>query len=153
MITRPQLNLKAAYERVKSQLNGIHKLVPHLYFTGITEDATPTDIGKIHMKEGETVGLIVETLSTEHDVSGERGYHIRQALFYRDEGGNVTLQGSVQAIGTDIEVTVGMDVTLEADTTAQSIDIKVTGVAASNIKWRSKVSMVRFSDTDYGVEG
>jgi len=153
--TRPALNLKAAYERVKSQLHGLHKLKPYLYYAGTTADATPVDIGKLPVAEGETIGITVETLSTEYDQSGERGFHIRQALFYRDELDDVTLQGSVQTIGTDIEVTGGMDVTLEVDTTTQTIDIKVTGVAASNIKWRSKVSFVRFpsNNSDYGIEG
>lgn len=138
------------------ELEGFAKakgLASYLYYEGKTADATPTDIGKISVAEGETIGLVVETLSTEYDQSGERGFHIRQALFYRDSGGNVTLQGAVSTIGTDIEVTIGMDVTLEADATAQTIDVKVTGVLASNIKWRSKVSLVRFSDNDYKVEG
>ncbi len=152
-ITKQERWLTDKVAQLESKIDRFSDVKPYLYFAKTTTDATATDIGKILVRDGETVGIVVETLSTEYGQSGERGFHIRQALFYRDAGGNVILQGAVSTIGTDIETDVTMGVTLEADTAAQTIDIKVTGVIASNIKWRSKVSLVRFSDYKYKVEG
>ena len=120
--------------------------IPPLEFTGTTTDATPTVIGSIPLDELVTMGVVVHVLTTEYNVSGERGYYIRQALFYRDVSDDVTLQGSVQTIGNDIEVTAGQDVTLTANTTDQTIDITVTGVAASNIKWLARVELIKFAN-------
>jgi hypothetical protein len=147
--TRQQINIEAELLEAKSQVI-TH---PYIYATGSTTDATPTDIAKIPLTEKTVVGIIVHVIAREvADSSTEHGFWNKQALFYRDLSGNATLQGSVQSIGTDIETTGTMDVTLEADTTAQTADVKVTGVAATTLEWRVKIETVRISPTEYNIE-
>ena len=76
----------------------------------------------------------------------ERLSYIRKGTYYRDAGGNVTLQGSVQTIGTDTEQTSGADATLAIDTTPQTVTPSVTGVAATRIVWTADVTVTRYSE-------
>ncbi|QCO19466.1 hypothetical protein D3869_29925 (plasmid) [Azospirillum brasilense] len=115
---------------------------------GVTTDATPLDLApRVPVGERETVlvearivGRVVGAADTER-----LGY-VRKATVYRDAGGNVTIQGSVQTIGTDTEATSTADATLQIDTTAQTVAARVTGVAGKRIAWTAAITITLMSE-------
>ncbi|MBP7339645.1 LamG-like jellyroll fold domain-containing protein [Niveispirillum sp.] len=115
---------------------------------GVTTDATPTDLTpRIAIGEREAVTLDVTVQARTYGAaSTQGGVYRRLARYIRDDGGNVTLTGSVQTIGTDQETTAGMDVTLSIDTGAQTITPRVTGVAATRIVWTARITITRISE-------
>jgi hypothetical protein len=118
---------------------------------GVTTDATPLALApRLHIGERET--LIVQAAIVGRvfgAADGQRIGYQRRATYYRDAGGNVTLQGSVQTIGTDTEVTGTADATLLIDTTAQTVTPQVTGVASTRIVWTATLETTRIADAQY----
>lgn len=118
---------------------------------GVTTDATPLALApRLHIGERET--LIVEATIVGRvfgAADGQRIGYQRRATYYRDAGGNVTLQGSVQTIGTDTEVSGVADATLLIDTTAQTVTPQVTGVASERIFWTATLQVTRIADAQY----
>lgn len=100
---------------------------------GYTTDATPLDVAKLPLAEGESVEWSGTVLARSDDGS-ERANYRRIVRAYRDLNGDVTVEGA-DTLGTDDETTAGMDVAFAADTTAQTVDLQVTGVASTNIQW------------------
>jgi hypothetical protein len=100
---------------------------------GYTTDATPLDIAKLPLAEGELIEWR-GSITARSDDGTERASYTRVVRAYRDVNGNATLAGA-DTLGTDDETTAGMDVAFAADTTAQTIDLQVTGVASTNIQW------------------
>ena len=71
----------------------------------------------------------------------------RRLIIKRDASNNTALVGSVLTVDTDIGSNAGAPpagwaVTLTADDTNESLKLEVTGAAATNIRWVSKVSLV-----------
>jgi hypothetical protein len=118
---------------------------------GVTTDATPLALApRVHIGERETLIVQATIVGRVFGASdGQRIGYQRRATYYRDAGGNVTLQGSVQTIGTDTEVTGTADATLLIDTTAQTVTPQVTGVAATRIVWTATLETTRISDAQY----
>jgi hypothetical protein len=118
---------------------------------GVTTDATPLALApRLHIGERET--LIVQATIVGRvfgAADGQRIGYQRRATYYRDAGGNVTLQGSVQTIGTDTEVTGTADATLLIDTAAQTVTPQVTGVASTRIVWTATLETTRIADAQY----
>lgn len=115
---------------------------------GVTTDATPTDLSpRISIGEREAVTLDVTVQARTYGASSTQGGTYRRfARYIRDAGGNVTLAGSIQVIGTDQETTAGMDVTFSADTAAQTVTPRVTGVAATRMVWTARIVITRISE-------
>lgn len=115
---------------------------------GVTTDATPTDLTpRIAIGEREAVTLDVTVQARTYGAASTQGGSYRRlARYVRDAGGSVTLAGSVQTIGTDQETTAGMDVALAIDTTAQTVAVRVTGVAATRMVWVARVVVTRISE-------
>ena len=112
----------------------------------VTTDATPTDLSpRIFIGEREAVTLDV-TARSNGASSSQGGSYRRLARYIRDISGNVTLAGSVQTIGTDQETTAGMDVALSADTAAQTVTPRVTGVAGTRMVWTARITITRISE-------
>ncbi len=115
---------------------------------GVTTDATPLDLApRVPIGERETV--LIETRIIGRVYGGadtERLSYVRKATYYRDVGGNVTVQGSVQTIGTDTEVTSTADATLAIDTASQTVSARVTGVAGKRIRWEATFTVTRISE-------
>jgi len=137
----PALNLREELVR-----GGVRPRSP-VAIAGRTADATPTDILKIPLAEGKTVVVEVTVAAREaRDTPSERAGYVRRAVVHRDIGGNVTLVGSVTV--TDLyETTAGMDCTLEVDTTAQTVDVNVTGVAGKTLGWTVEVRITEMGGT------
>jgi hypothetical protein len=114
----------------------------------VTTDATPTDMVPrliIGEREAVTVDVTVQA-RTYGATSTQGGTYRRLGRYIRDAGGNVTLAGSVQVIGADQETTAGMDVTIQADTAAQTITPRVTGVAGTRMVWTARIVVTRISE-------
>lgn len=101
--------------------------------TATTTDATLTDLLSIAVAEASSVAVRVMVTAHKADLSASYAIdvflHARRAT-----AGNVTL------IGTPVENTLTdalVDVTIFADTTAQTVDIQVTGIVAETWKWRA----------------
>lgn len=118
---------------------------------GFTTDATPLTLApRLGIGERETLIVLATVVGRVFGAAdGQRLSYQRRATYYRDAGGNVTLQGSVQTIGTDTEVTGTADATLVIDTTAQTVAPQVTGVAATRIVWTATLEVTRIADAQY----
>lgn len=107
---------------------------------GRTTDATPTVIAKIPVTEGHARVLSVIVTGREaKDAPTELASFVRSGLFTRDLGGNVALQGTAGG-STLRKTTETMACVLEANTTDQTVDVKVTGVGAKTLGWEVLVS-------------
>lgn len=71
-------------------------------------------------------------------------YH-RRCCIKRDAANNTVLVGAVQVVGTDIESNPAWDVSLASDDTNESLQILVTGAAATSIRWVAEIDLVQVS--------
>lgn len=119
---------------------------------GVTTDATPLILApRLQIGERETVVVWVQIVGRVYGASDtQRLTYERRATYYRDAGGNVTLAGSVQTIGTDVEVTSTADATLVIDTTAQTVATQVTGISGTRLVWAVRYQIERSTqETSY----
>ena len=106
-----------------------------------TADATATVLLEVVVAELE--GCLIEgaVLGVQDDGTNSIVRHIICGG-NRATAGNVTSAGS--AGGTDIENEAGTPaVTLNANTTNQTLEIKVAGIAAQNWKWEGHFSVTK----------
>lgn len=75
----------------------------------------------------------------------DNGCYHRRCLIKRDASNNTVLVGSVQTVGTDIESNAAWDVTLAADDTNESLQVLVTGAAATTVRWFARVEIEQVS--------
>ena len=106
-----------------------------------TTGATVTDLATIAVAQGDVFAVEVDVIGRKSDGTDRAMYKLT-GLFYRNSGGNVTQQGSTVSL-TTIESNASWDCTLNADTSNQTIDVRVTGVAATTINWKAVVRYVR----------
>ncbi|MBK4723567.1 hypothetical protein JJL56_32520 [Azospirillum sp. YIM DDC1] len=90
------------------------------------------------MIEARLVGRVTGAADTERLTYG------RRATYYRDAGGAITLQGAVQPVGTDTEVTGTADATLAI--TGDWVSARVTGVSGKRIRWEATFTVTRISE-------
>ncbi|WP_454021215.1 hypothetical protein [Azospirillum sp. Marseille-Q6669] len=119
---------------------------------GTTTDGAALDLApRVPVGERETViieariiGRVVGAADTE------RGSYGRRATYYRDAGGAITLQGAVQPVGTDTEVTGTADATLAI--VGDWVSARVTGVSGKRIRWEATFIINRISEeTSYAA--
>jgi hypothetical protein len=72
-----------------------------------------------------------------------RAMYRRHGLIYRQGGGNCTIQGSIETVGTDIETSATLDATLGVSGT--SIGSSVVGLAATTIDWSFMLTILEAS--------
>lgn len=101
-----------------------------------TTDATATVIQSIAVAEGEEWQIKVKVLAQKSDNTDRASYNF-EGTFYRLAAGNVTQIGTTVAVDDESDATWDCDFVL--NTTAQSIDITVTGKLATTINWKSEV--------------
>jgi hypothetical protein len=136
---------------VRGDLNTADSKLPDdgkFHFSGVTTNATQTVIANIPMEELETMS--VEAIVTGHNyqaASTNRVFtHIRET-FNRNLGGNIQEPGDhykLENLGT-----ASCDVTLTANTTSNTVQIKVTGVAGTRMQWNATVEVQRISEKTY----
>lgn len=105
-----------------------------------TTDNTATDLFQIPLSEGEAIvgqGMIVGCQDDETDaVSAHFEFCARRAA-----AGNVTLVGSPAV--RILESNASTDVSVNADTSAQTVDIRVTGITAENWRFEGSISYIK----------
>ncbi|MBK3799443.1 hypothetical protein GAY33_09425 [Azospirillum brasilense] len=119
---------------------------------GVTTDGAALDLApRVPVGERETVLIearIVGRVTGPADT--ERLTYIRRGTYYRDAGGAITLQGSIQASGTDTEVTGAADATLAI--VGDWVAARVTGVTSKRIRWEATFTITRLSEeTSYAA--
>ncbi|PWC89845.1 hypothetical protein TSH100_04195 [Azospirillum sp. TSH100] len=116
-------------------------------FEGFTTDATPMDLGKVFVSEGETVLVTADVVATEYGQAPTEGasYTVR-ARVRRNLGGNVQLVGSAFHITVD-ETTSTLDATITVDTTAQALCLNVTGKSGTRLVWRARLRLDWIGET------
>mgnify|MGYP001576084687 CR=1 FL=1 len=100
-----------------------------------TTDATVTNLLQIAMLDATTCQVSMVFSGVQSGGTNRASYE-RIGTFYRTGGGGATLQGAVTAVHT-AESNAAWDVTL--DTNGNNIRGRVTGVAATTIKWGGSV--------------
>lgn len=101
---------------------------------------TITTSNRIILLASQTV--MVDAYIVARSASGtDNACYQRRCLIKRDSANDTVLVGAVQTIGTDIESTgaSAWDVTLAADNTNESLQVLVTGAAATNINWFAEI--------------
>lgn len=111
-----------------------------------TNNTTPTIMyidgaaSLITVASGTSLSAIINISGIEDD--GTEAAHYVRKVMIKNVGGTTSLVGAVQTIGTDVETSAGLDVTITADNTNDALDIKVTGLASTNMKWVAHTSAV-----------
>ncbi len=101
-----------------------------------------TTSDRIILLNNQTIMADVYVVARSASGTNDAGYH-RRCLITRDANAASTAITGLQPIGTDME-TAGAsswDVTLAADTTNGSLQVLVTGAAATNINWVAEVNL------------
>ena len=81
---------------------------------------------------GKTYACLVQLAAREDD--GTSAFFLRQVLI-KNVGGTVSLEGSAQTVGVDINPAGWPGPSFAADDTNKSLQILVTGAASTNIRW------------------
>lgn len=106
-----------------------------------TSDATATTAASVSMAEDTAYLVTAHIVGAQDDYSDALGVFI-WGVFKRASGGNVTLVGSLQGTVQE-DSSASPTATLTANTTNQTVDIDVTGVAAEDWSWRVMYTWVR----------
>ncbi len=105
--------------------------------TATTTNDTPVDIDAIPVNVDTVIDVEVVVISRKADGS-ERGVYHLEAVFYRNTGGDVTQQGNTASLLIR-RSTSALGVDLIPDTGNQTVDVRVTGLAATTVKWEARV--------------
>jgi len=98
-----------------------------------TTNATATDAITVSLGEGQA--MHIEASAIARGSGGDNGsYHVG-ALFYRAAAGNVTREGPSTLKDSHFTATANWDFDILADTTNQTVDVRVTGEAGITVKW------------------
>jgi hypothetical protein len=79
------------------------------------------------------------------EATGVEAAHYIRKFGIKNVGGTTELIGSITSIGTDHESSGGLDVTITADNTGDYLNISVTGLASTTLRW---VGVVRATEVE-----
>lgn len=102
-----------------------------------TTDETETVISEITASTGNIYYVEAKVLGVKDDGSQRAIFHL-SGLFYRDGSGNITQQGTTNAINITRSDT-DWSVNFAVDTSNQEIEVRVTGKSGTNIDWQSNI--------------
>jgi hypothetical protein len=120
-----------------------------LHFEASIYGATPTIIGVIPMAEGETYLLTARVFCKKY-VDGSaaiRSVYVIEQKCRRPIGGNTTAATVLNVISD--EGTASMNAVFSGNTSNQTIELTVTGVAAIRSLWKASVEVQRISEKTY----
>lgn len=106
-----------------------------------TTDATVTDLVAVALAEGEAAIVTAKVIGRKSDGTAF-GAWVVTANFHRNAAGNVTLEAATSVPYEDNQAAWG-GVEWLADTTAQTMDLRVTGLAGTTINWAAQVEVVK----------
>lgn len=100
---------------------------------GVTTDATPTVIAAVPIPEGRAARFQARVAAVQYGgVATERAVYVVSGVASRDLGGNANVTSVTTTMS---EVTATLDCVASANTTAQTLEIKATGKAATRLAW------------------
>lgn len=99
-----------------------------------TTDATQTTLFSHEVAEGETVVFWASVVGQIANLSASAG-RVLWVVARRASGGNVTLVGSVQGDSIQEDSAGTPAITLDVDTSTQTVRIRVTGIASETWTW------------------
>lgn len=108
-------------------------------FIAQTTNATATQAISLALPDESAFRVEARIIAKSSDTSERAMYH-KAAVVYRDGGGSATIQGSVQDVTTDVEVTAGMNGTITVN--GNSVRVTVTGIAATTIDWKVSLDVI-----------
>lgn len=79
------------------------------------------------------------------ETTGAQAAHYIRKFGVKNVSGNAELVGSVTTIGTDYESSSGLDISVTAGNTNDVLNISVTGLASTNLRW---VGIVRATEVE-----
>jgi hypothetical protein len=112
-----------------------------------TTDATPAILAidsasaLLTIRTGWSMAGTVNILGIKTTDGTVAAHYIRKFAI-KNVAGTTSLSGTVTALGTDYESDAGLDVSVTANNTDDSIDITVTGLAATTIRWAAVVDAI-----------
>lgn len=109
-----------------------------------TDDATQVTGLLIPTRSDHAYFVDVKITAVQTTDFSEIATYWRQAAF-KNDGGTLSLVGSVRTVVTDNESTAGWDVTLDANST--NIRVRLTGAAATNITWLISPEVIEVGQT------
>lgn len=105
-----------------------------------TTDATVTDLATVAVAENKS--YIIEATVSAKNTDGSERYSAKViGSFYRATGGNVTQDGSTSMIFENNTGDWG-GIDLVADAVNQTVDLQVTGKAATNVVWNGRITIL-----------
>ena len=105
-----------------------------------TTDDTPTVLQATEaIPEGTVVSVTVDVVAVETDESNRALYKL-SGLFYRNTSGNITQQGATVSLNT-VETDAAWDCDFVMNAGAQTIDVTVTGAAATTVNWKGVLNI------------
>lgn len=102
-----------------------------------TPSDTPADIDAISVIEDRVVDVEAVVIARKADGS-ERGVYHLEGVFYRNTGGDVIQQGNTASFLIR-RSTSALAVDIVPDTGNQTVDVRVTGLAATTVKWEARI--------------
>jgi hypothetical protein len=116
-------------------------------FFGTTNDAIPTKIfldgssANFIVENNTSYGFLLKVIGVTTSTGLTNVYYFKG--FIKNVGGTTSLSSTL--IKEEIEESVSMDVALTANDTTNSLDITVTGVASTDIRWVAVLDCVKVS--------
>jgi hypothetical protein len=116
-----------------------------------TTNATATELiflGSPHftIATNQTISCLINIVGRKESGGANDGASFIRQVCIRNTSGTVSLIGSVQTVGVDINPAGWGGVTITADTTTESLKIAVTGLALTNIRWMATVMASEVAD-------
>ena len=115
--------------------------------------ATPTVIGHIPIAIGEKVTVKARVQASVYNITSLNGYYEEiTATFQRPyDTGTVAVHTSFSNPTHSLSDTTlaGLDVELNANDTAKTCEVKVTGSASYRMQWNATVEVQRISEKTY----
>jgi hypothetical protein len=115
----------------------------------LTTNATPTLLWvdrytsvRLTVRSGYVMLAVVSVMGVKSDGTACAVYQRRVAI--KNVAGTVSLVGTVETIGTDIEDNASTDIAITANDTNDCMDISVTGITSETWRWYSIVDGIEF---------
>ena len=121
---------------------GIFGKPEYVYKVAATTDATQTTVHQEALGEVQGMALTVKAVVKKSDGTVV-GQFLIAAAFRRQASGNVVISGNQHNIVKDVTGGAALSIAIEANTTTQTVDVKVTGIAASAYTWEVGISKQR----------
>ncbi len=134
----PAADLNEANTQTNANTVAIAALSPATVLEGTTTDATPAELESGVSVSANSVSVF-DISVVAGDNSSSKGWNFKGTI-RRDGAGNTSLGGvdKKTSFGED-DAAASWDVDVTADDTTETLDVIVTGQAATTIKWKAAI--------------